>query len=70
VNGAAPALFERATRRRRLPSEVVAAAVLAAVWIVLWTLFAAGVVERGAALHAAGRSAAAAGDGAVAAARP
>lgn len=53
VNRAAPALFERAASGRRLPSELVAAAVLAAVWIVLWTVFTAGVLESAAALHGA-----------------
>jgi hypothetical protein len=42
---------------RRGGSEVVAAVVLAVLWIALWALFTAGVVEPGAALHAAATAA-------------
>ena len=50
---AAPALFQLGGPRRMISSELTAAAVLAALWIALWALFTAGVVERAAALHGA-----------------
>jgi hypothetical protein len=68
VNRAAPALFELGGRRR-VPSELAAAAALAVVWIVLWTVFTAGVVEGAIAFRDAARPSQASAEAAVTTAR-